>query len=252
MLSVLICAKNESHNIEDCLRALTFADEVVVVDDFSTDGTDALAKKLGARVIQREMAGDWSTQRNFGISQCKGDWVLVIDADERVSDSLRDALLRVLASNSQKCCYRIQRENCFHFNKATHGVLRPDWVTRLFPKEGVHYEGRVHEKLVSSMPERKLKGGFLYHYTYDSWDSYFGKFNRYTQLMAKQQYEQGKRASFWKDIVIRPWVAFFKMYILKRGFMDGKLGFILSVNHFFYTMTKYVRLYYLERHDGKL
>ena len=209
MLSVLICARNELHNIKDCVSSVIhLADEVVVIDDFSEDGTDKEALALGCRVIQRHMQGDWSSQRNFG-------------------------------------------QNRFHYNKATHGVLRSDKVLRLFPKQGAYYTGLVHEKLHTSGSDGLLKG-VLYHYTYDNWDAYFGKFNKYTQLMAKQQYESGKRANFWRDIVLRPWVAFFKMYILKRGFLDGKLGFILSVNHFFYTMTKYVRLYYLDRHDGKL
>lgn len=251
MISALLCVKNESHNMANCLKTLTFADEVVVIDDFSTDDTALIAKDFGAKVFQRQMEGDWSSQRNFGIQQCTNDWIFVIDADERVSQKLASEIQEKVGS--QLCCYQVQRENCFHFNRATHGILRPDWVTRLFPKSECHYEGLVHEKLVSALSvERMSKSGKLFHYTYDNWDAYFGKFNRYTELMARQQYQQGKRANFWFDIVIRPWIAFFKMYILKRGFLDGKLGFILSVNHFFYTMTKYVRLYYLERNNGKL
>lgn len=252
MISALLCVKNESHNMADCLKTLAFADEVVVIDDFSTDDTVQIARDFGAKVFQRQMQGDWSSQRNFGIQQCTYDWIFVIDADERVSQKLASEIQEKVGS--QLCCYQVQRENRFHFNRATHGILRPDWVTRLFPKSECHYEGFVHEKLVSSLPVNRImsKGGKLFHYTYDNWDAYFGKFNRYTELMARQQYQQGKRANFWFDIVIRPWIAFFKMYILKRGFLDGKLGFILSVNHFFYTMTKYVRLYYLERNNGKL
>lgn len=253
MLSVLICARNELHNIKDCVSSVIhLADEVVVIDDFSEDGTDKEAVGLGCRVIQRHMQGDWSSQRNFGLENCKGDWILVLDADERVSEQLASSIKEVLSRDDFKNkSYWIRRENRFHYNKATHGVLRSDKVLRLFPKQGAYYTGLVHEKLHTSGSDGLLKG-VLYHYTYDNWDAYFGKFNKYTQLMAKQQYESGKRANFWRDIVLRPWVAFFKMYILKRGFLDGKLGFILSVNHFFYTMTKYVRLYYLDRHDGKL
>ena len=252
MLSVLICARNELHNIKDCVNSvIALADEILVVDDFSEDGTDKEAKSLGCRVVQHKMNGDWSSQRNFGLENCRGDWILVLDADERVSTELAESIQKVLNSNEGNTSYWIRRENRFHYNKATHGVLRSDKVLRLFPKQGAYYSGLVHEKLHTSTTKSFLSG-VLYHYTYDNWDAYFGKFNKYTQLMAKQQYESGKRANFWRDIVLRPWVAFFKMYVLKRGFLDGKLGFILSVNHFFYTMTKYVRLYYLERHDGKL
>ncbi|HIU85098.1 MAG TPA: glycosyltransferase family 2 protein [Candidatus Aphodousia gallistercoris] len=251
MLSVLICARNEISNLPDCIESAKFADEIVVVDDYSDDGSKELAEKMGCKVFSRHMAGDWSCQRNFGIAQCQGNWIFVLDADERISPQLSEAISRVSQDKSLSKTFWVQRHNRFHFNKATHGVLRPDWVLRLFPKQKGHYEGRVHEKLIIDLPQERLPGA-LYHYTYDNWDAYFGKFNRYTQLAARQQFERGKRANFWFDIVLRPWLAFFKMYILKRGFLDGKLGFILSVNHFFYTMTKYVRLYYLGRHNGKL
>ncbi len=253
MLTVLICAKNEIQNIRDCIESARFADEILMIDDFSSDGTEVLAKQLGATVIQRSMDGDWSGQRNFGIAAAKGDWIFVLDADERISNELQQTIMYLVKQNEPKT-YCVMRENCFHHNKATHGVLRSDSVARLFMKRNAHYEGRVHEKLVTPFVQERIsaKYGVLYHYTYDNWDAYFGKFNRYTALMAQQQFENGKSVSFFRDIVLRPWVAFFKMYIVHRGFLDGRLGYILSVNHFFYTMTKYVRLYYLKKSKGKL
>ena len=228
MLSVLICAKNESRNLLDCIRSVSFADEIVVIDDYSNDGTVELAQGHGCRVIQRRMNGDWSAQRNFGIEQCKGDWVLVLDADERVSAELRNSIIDKLT------------------------VLRSDWVTRLFMKSHAHYEGLVHERVVSDVPVRRIHNGVLYHYSYRNWSSYYLKLNHYTDLLAEQLERDDRRVNFWFDIMFRPWLGFFKMYFLKKGFLDGKMGFILSVNHAFYTFTKYVKLYYLKRNNGEL
>ena len=123
--------------------------------------------------------------------------------------------------------------------------------TKVPVKEGTNIEGFVHETISSTYPEAKLHGK-MYHYTYDNWHQYFNKFNNYTTLAAKKYKENGKSCSFVKDILIRPSWAFFKVYILDRGFLDGKMGFILSVNHYFYTMIKYVKLYYLLKSNGKL
>lgn len=252
MLSVLICAKNESRNLRGCIESASFADEIVVIDDFSNDGSAQLAEKLGCRVIQRSMDGDWSAQRNFGIEQCREKWIMVLDADERVSPTLKESILRSLSDSCNNEAFQVRRKNRFLHNKATHGVLKSDWVTRLFMKSTAHYEGLVHERLVTSCQIRRISDGDLDHYTYPNWQSYFAKFNRYTDLMARQRLLNGQRASFLFDIVLRPWFAFFKVYIFQLGFLDGKIGFILSVNHYFYTMTKYVKLYYLERHNGDL
>lgn len=253
MLSVLICAKNESRNLLDCIRSVSFADEIVVIDDYSNDGTVELAQGHGCRVIQRRMNGDWSAQRNFGIEQCKGDWVLVLDADERVSAELRNSIIDKLTDSQEKEeTFQLRRENCFLHNKATHGVLRSDWVTRLFMKSHAHYEGLVHERVVSDVPVRRIHNGVLYHYSYRNWSSYYLKLNHYTDLLAEQLERDDRRVNFWFDIMFRPWLGFFKMYFLKKGFLDGKMGFILSVNHAFYTFTKYVKLYYLKRNNGEL
>ena len=196
------------------------------------------------------MNGDWSQQRRFAVEEARSEWIFFLDADERISPELQREVQDVLAKNEKKA-YWIERSNVFHHNKATHGVLRPDYVLRFMPKEGTNIEGFVHETISSTYPEGKLHGK-MYHYTYDNWHQYFNKFNNYTTLAAKKYKEDGKSCSFVKDILIRPSWAFFKVYILDRGFLDGKMGFILSVNHYFYTMIKYVKLYYLLKSNGKL
>ena len=214
-ITALILAKNEERNIEDCIKTVQFCDEVLVIDDFSTDRTKEIAEGLGARVLQRSMNGDWGGQQTFAIQSAMHPWVLFVDADERISEALAEEIKETVARGEQNA-YWIRRENRFHFNKATHGVLHPDYVNRLFPAKGSY------------------------------------KLNNYTTLAAKKYKKENKRCNFFLDIVLRPLWAFIKAYILELGFLDGRIGWILSVNHYFYTLNKYVKLYYLYKSDGKL
>lgn len=250
-VSVIILAKNEERNIKDCIESvIAFANEVLVIDDGSTDETVSISESLGARVIEHPLNGDWGQQKNFAMDCATNDWILFLDADERISKHLAKEIVASVSAGD-KLAYDMHRENRFHHNKATHGILRPDRVPRLFPKEGSRVEGKVHETIITPYPLKNLNGP-IYHYTYDNWDQYFGKFNNYTRLAAEKSLNQGKHASFVKDIVLRPLWAFIKIYFINGGFLDGKIGWIFSVNHYFYTMTKYVRLYYLEKTGGKL
>ncbi len=249
-VSVLILAKNEQENIASCIKSCHFANEVIVIDDFSTDDTATIAISLGAKVIQRAMAGDWGGQQTFAIQQAHHEWIFFLDADERVTPSLAIEIEKAVKLND-KYAYWVLRKNRFHFNKATHGVLRPDYVCRLMPAKDSYVEGYVHPAIVTPYANKKLSG-WMEHYTYDNWEQYFNKFNNYTKLAAEKYRKQGKKCSFFKDIIMRPFWAFIKMYFIQRGILDGKLGWILSVNHYFYTMNKYVKLYYLYKSNGKL
>ncbi|MDO5059391.1 MAG: glycosyltransferase family 2 protein [Neisseria sp.] len=250
-LSVLILARNEERNIRDCIESVLFAGEIIVIDDFSSDNTREIAESLGAKVIQRSLDGDWGGQQTFAVQQASQPWILFLDADERISPQLAEEIRETVQNAAPDTAYWIQRKNRFHHNKAEHGTLRPDYVCRLMPSENVRVEGFVHPKIVHPYQDGKLTQP-MYHYTYDNWDQYFRKFDQYTRLSAEKYYEAGKKASFFKDIVLRPIWAFIKVYFFDKGFLDGKLGWILAVNHYFYTMTKYVRLYYLHKSKGKL
>lgn len=249
-VSVLILARNETANIADCIKSCHFASEIIVIDDFSTDDTAAIASDLGAKVVQHSMAGDWGGQQTFAIQQATHEWIFFIDADERVTDELAKEIEETVIKN-EKNAYWVQRHNKFHFNSATHGTLRPDYVCRLMPAKDSYVEGYVHPAIVTPYPNKKLKG-YMEHYTYDNWEQYFNKFNNYTRLAAEKYKKAGKKCSFFKDIVFRPFWAFIKVYLIQGGFLDGKMGWILSVNHYFYTMNKYVKLYYLYKSNGKL
>ena len=250
-LSVLILTRNEEKHICDCIEScLPVADEVIVIDDGSTDQTVAIAEELGAKVVQHPFAQDWAQQRMFAIGQASCEWILFVDADERLSSDLAQEIRNVIRTDIKKS-FTIQRENVFHHNKATHGVLRSDRVLRLMPRDGVTVTGAVHEIIASIYPSEPLQSS-MYHYTYDTWEQYFTKFNSYTTVAAEKYKESNKPVSFVKDILIRPLWAFIKMYVLQGGFLDGKMGWVLSVNHYFYTMMKYVKLYHLYKSNGKL
>ena len=249
-LSVLILTHNEEENIRECIESASFADEIVVVDDESSDKTVEIAASLGAKIYHRRLAGDFGAQKTFAIQQATSDWVFVLDADERFTPGAIKEIQKVIQS-TPNVCYEIRRENCFMSGKATHGALRPDWVVRLMPRDGSVFEGKVHERQVSQFPIRQLEG-YLIHYPYKDWHTYFVKFNKYTTLAANGYYQSGKRCCFVRDIVFRPVLAFVKTYVINLGFLDGRLGFVFSVTHSFYTMVKYLKLFNLEKTNGRI
>lgn len=171
-------------NIGDCITSCNFADDILVIDDGSTDKTQEIAESLGARVIHRSMNGDWGGQQTFAIQQAKHDWIFFIDADERCTPELAKEIEAAVNKN-EKVAYWIKRKNKFHFDKAEHGVLRPDYVCRVMPKKDSYVEGYVHPAIITPYPNKKMRG-FMYHYTYDNWQQYFNKFNNYTTLAAEK------------------------------------------------------------------
>lgn len=249
-LTVVILTRNEADNITDCINSVSFADEVLVLNNGSTDNTVELAQALGATVIERDLNNDYSGQRNFGIETAKNNWILMLDADERVTEKLAYEI-KVCVEVNKDACYQISRENHFLERKVLHGVLRPDNVERLFKKEGSFYEGLVHERLHTPYAKQKLSGRLI-HYPYKSWEAHMKKMNRYTTLLAIKYHEKGKKCHFFSDILIKPLWAFFKMYVIHAGFLDGKLGFEFCLTHYFYTLEKYLKLNSLNKYNGRI
>ncbi len=250
-ISVVLLTRNEERNISACLESCSFAQEVILVDDGSVDQTVQLASDAGAKVFLHAMNGDWGAQQSYGIAQATCPWIFLLDADERVTPRLQQAIREVARSSQIDSSYEIQRENHFVSGNASHGVVRPDWVLRLMPREGASVVGKVHPAIVTPFTSKRLKGRLI-HFPYSSWDSYFRKFDKYTKLAAEKYLAEGRSCHFVTDILLRPLWALFKVYFINRGFLDGKLGFIFSVNHYFYTMAKYVRYYYLKNYGGKI
>lgn len=245
-LAVLILTYNEAKHIDACIKSvLDAADEVVVIDAGSTDDTVTLAQAAGARVVRQPMENGFAAQRNFALAQTTAGWVFYLDADERVTPKLATELMKLKKAPVDTTAYAVERRNIAFGRCVNHGVLRPDWVTRIFSRQAVQWEGKVHERPVGSWEVVKLSG-FLEHYTYTNWQHYFTKFNNYTTLWAEEAYARGKRTS-WFGAFLHAKVSFAQMYFVKRGFLDGWLGLVLCCFHFAYTMAKYVKLLDLQR-----
>ena len=247
LLSAVVLTKNSERTLRDCLESVAFADEILVIDDNSIDSTPDIASSCGARVVTRALAGDFSRQRNFAISESRGDWVLFIDSDEVVSSKLKTSIKAALKEGTP-IAGRFTRVNRFPHYQITHGSLRSDKVTRLFPKEGLRSEGRVHEKLLSPCAPRLLAGP-LYHAPYADWSATIRKLDQYTTCLAQQQFDQGKTTSFFSGVLIKPSWAFLKVYLINRGFLDGKMGLMFAIHHAYYTFMKYAK-YHLIAHSG--
>lgn len=243
-LAVLILTYNEEKNVTDCIKSVLFADEIVIVDSGSTDKTLQLAEKLGARVSVHPMDQGFAGQRNFALTQTDAEWVLFLDADERITPEAAQEIREVI-NQPAPYAYEILRRNVIFGQPVNHGGHAPDYSLRLYPRSAIHWEGVVHEQALVNLPVRCLKNHML-HYTYTSWEKYFFKFNQFTTLMAEKMYQQGKRANI-ADFIFRPWFAWLRFYILKSGWKDGKTGFFFAMFHAYYTFTKYVKLYYLEK-----
>lgn len=240
-VTIVVLTKNEEKNIVEVINnAHNITESILIVDSGSTDKTVELAEKYEAKVIYRTWDNDFSAQRNFALEHISTDWVLYLDADERMNDELIEAVKKALANNKQ-AMYRFIRRNSAFGKDFKYGVLGPDSVVRLFPKDRVKWQDKVHERPVGDLPTVTLEG-YLRHYTYKDYDQYVAKMNQYSTIGANNNFEKGKKASAIKDFVFRPFFAFVKMYFLKRGFLEGWLGFVLCLNYANYTLNKYVKL----------
>ena len=241
MLSVTVITKNEARNIEDCLRSVAWAQEIVVVDQFSSDGTADMAKGLGARVYQEPWKG-FARQKNSALEKTTGDWILSLDADERITDSLREEIQKAITSESPFSGYCIPRKNFFCGRWIRHGGWYPDYNLRLFKKGTGRFEERaVHEKVVADGRIGYFKNP-MEHYTDASVSDYLQKMDRYSKLAAREI--TGKaRWSRWHNLTLRPIFELLNTYVLRGGFLDGARGFFLAVSSAYSNFLKYYRYY---------
>ena len=238
-LGALVLTYNEADNISECLASLEWVDQLVVVDSYSDDGTKELVKEYTNQVYQREF-DDFASQRNFGLSKLSTEWVLVVDADERVTPELQTEIEEVL-ENPQVEGYRIPRKNYFLGKWIKYCGWYPDYTLRLFKSKNNHYSGLVHEGLDLVGKVEELDNTLL-HYTYRNLEHYLDKSNHYTTLDAQKKYQAGKQKGL-LYILLRPIVEFIKKYFLKKGFLLGAQGLILSVLSSYYQFLKYAKLW---------
>jgi glycosyltransferase involved in cell wall biosynthesis len=244
-LSVLIPTRNEEANIAACLESVRWADEIVVVDSGSTDGTLEIARPVASRVLEHEYVNS-AAQKNWALPQLRHRWVLIVDADERVPPALRDEIVRVLADPARADGYWIARANHFLGRPIRSAGWQRDKVLRLFDRMKGSYEPlHVHAEVrirgrVGVLRER------LVHHTYRNLDQYFEKFARYTRWSADDLKARGIRASA-PRLLLRPWLRFARMYLVEGGFREGRRGIVLCMLAAFSVFTKYARRWEDER-----
>jgi glycosyltransferase involved in cell wall biosynthesis len=247
-LSVVIIALNAASQIEACLESAAFADEIVVVDSGSRDDTREIALKYGARVLHQEWLG-FGLQKKFAVEQVSHDWVLCLDADERVSDPLRASIVETLQAPRFRA-YRMPRCNRFMGRWLRHGEGYPDWSLRLFDRRVANWsDDGVHEKVLTSSPVGSLQGDLL-HQSQESLAAYLEKQNRYTSLQAEELARRGKQVSFGR-LVASPLLRFVKFYFFRLGFFDGFPGLVHISIGCFNSFVKYAKLHELNE-KGKL
>lgn len=246
-LSAVIITYNEEEHIEKCLKSLLdIADEIVVVDSYSDDATVEKANRLATRVLQREF-DFYGAQKNYAISQAKHEWILLLDADERVTPELKTEILAMLKQdNISFDAFSIKRINHFMGQKVNYSGWRNDSVIRLFKKGLCQYDKKnVHESLQVNGSTGKLKHKLL-HYTYQDFDKYMRKLNQYATLQAKDYDKKtGKLTPY--HFVIKPFWGFVKHYILQSGFRDGVVGLTIGYTQGYVVFMRYVKLWLLRK-----
>lgn len=242
-LTVITLALNEEHNIEDCLASVAWADEIIVVDSGSTDRTVELARRFTDHVLSLEWTG-YGPTKNAALERSTGEWILWLDADERVTPELAEEIRTVLQDSSSCDAYSVARRAYFLGRWMKHGGWYPGRVTRLFRKGTARFtDNSVHESVIVRGSVGRLRHDLL-HFTDPDLHHYVVKFNRYTTLAARELWDEGRSASVF-DLMARPVFMFFKMYLVRRGFLDGVHGFILSILSSAYVFTKYAKLWEL-------
>jgi glycosyltransferase involved in cell wall biosynthesis len=240
-ISAILITKNEEGNVGDCLASLTFADEVIVVDSGSMDRTEELCRRdPRVRWFTEEWKG-YGPQKNSALEKAAAPWVFSIDADERVTPELAGEIRALDLRHAPDDGFRVSRRNFFGGKWVRRGGWYPDYVLRLWRKDRGRFDNRVvHESVLVPGTVGTLSGELL-HFTYRDTADFLDRMNRYSTLAAREMARAGKRCSS-LDLLFRPAFTFFRMFVLKRGFLDGALGFRLAVLYAAYTFAKYAKL----------
>ena len=242
-VTVTVITRNEGGNIGAALESVRWADEIVVVDSESTDDTVAIARQFTDKVIIKPWPG-YVAQKNFAAQQATNDWILSLDADERVSPELKAEIQQLLATEPAAAGFRIPRVT-FHFGRWIRSTdWYPDYQLRLYDKRRAAFAGRlVHESVRAEGTVGQLRGE-LRHHAYRDIAHHLQAMDRYTTLAAQQMYEDGRRAT-WIDILVTPRLTFFRNYILRGGFRDGMAGLVISAMNSYYVGLKFAKLWEL-------
>lgn len=227
-LSTVILAKNEEGNIKECLESVKFSDEIIVLDDYSTDRTIDIAKNFNAKIAQRSLNGDFSAQRNYGLKLAKGEWVLFLDADERVSRELKDEIVYFI-NNPLKTFdgFIFKRKDIIWGHQFNFGENGKTKLLRLAKKQAGFWKRKVHEVW-------QIKGNIyifknpLFHYPHQDLKEFIFEINGFSSLHADANRNEKKRSNIFK-IICYPLLKFANIFIIKLGFLDGLYGFVVAL-----------------------
>lgn len=245
-LSACIVTYNEADRIDACLRSVSFCDEIIVVDSHSTDDTRARAAALGARVLERDWPG-YRSQKQFAVDAAQHDWVLCLDADERVTAPLRAEIVRLReAGFAGASGWSVPRITDYFGRFLRHGNAYPDRLVRLFDRRRGGWSGyEVHENTRVAGRIARLHG-HLEHYSYRSLTDHLNRMQRYADLMAQALYERGRRCGL-TPVLLNPQWRFVRGYLLRLGFLDGWRGLVFALIEAHYVRRKYLGLYMRSR-----
>ncbi|QWD61998.1 glycosyltransferase family 2 protein [Polynucleobacter sp. MWH-UH25E] len=250
-LSVILITRNEEANLEDCLASLDgIAQQIVVVDTNSADRTLEIAQKYGATVSQPPDWPGFGPQKNRALELATGDWILSLDADERLTPALRSEILTAIHHSAHVDCFAIPRLSWYCGRFIRHSGWSPDYVDRLFKRGSARFsDDLVHERLIPNGPVAKLENRML-HYSFMNYSQVLQKLDRYSTASAEQAFAKGKTSSPLKAVLHGVW-AFIRTYFIRAGFLDGSQGFTLAISNGQGTYYRYIKLWHLNQEAHK-
>lgn len=256
LISAVVLTKNEEKNIIDCIKSLNFCDEIIIIDDYSTDKTldkirnhkSEILNKSRIQIFQRKLNGDFASQRNYGLKQAKGEWILYVDADERVSSDLKKAINCACTTSQvvQDRAYYIKRRDWWWGRQLKHGEVRKvrsKGIIRFVKKDSGIFMGNVHEVFHTAKHVSNL-AGYLEHYPHPKVRDFIDDINEYSSIRAQELYNQGKTANF-LQITLLPFGKFILNYFFYLGFLDGPAGFAYAFFMSFHSFLVRAKLYQL-------
>ncbi len=248
-ISAILITLNEESNLERCLKSINWVDEIVVVDSGSTDKTLDIARRYTEKIYAIPWEG-FGPAKNLALQKATSGWILSIDADEEISPELKNEILNKISSPTNSEGFYLPRKSCFLGKWLKYGGWYPDYVLRVFKKDKGRFEEKlVHESVKVEGKIEYLKNHIL-HYTDPDIEHYIKKMNYYTTLSARELHTKNQKASFFQ-ILLRPCGVFFKIYFLKKGFLEGEYGLLLSIFSAFHVFTKYAKLWHLNSVNEK-
>ncbi|WP_282073590.1 glycosyltransferase family 2 protein [Polaribacter atrinae] len=241
-ITAIIPTLNEEIHIADAIKSVSFADEIIVIDSYSTDKTIEIAEKLPVKIIKRKF-DDFSSQKNFAIDQATHNWIYILDADERVTPEVEKEILEAVKNPKNFVGFYVRRTFYFCEKKVNYSGFQRDKVIRLFLKKYGKYKGVVHERIVANGKIGFLKNK-IDHFSYRNYDHYISKMNHYAAIRAKELHERGAKVNIY-HVMIKPTARFFIHYIVRLGFLDGFTGFLVAKTQAYGVLTRYIKLWLL-------